>query len=283
MLTIVLATQLAALSPIVTPITLGDRIAIPSTTLHETRTVNVVLPLDYAKQPDRKWPIVYVIDGGVDQDLVHVAGTAWLGAVWGRNRDAIIVGIATKDRRAELVGPTRDKELLAKYPTAGGSAKFRAFIRDEVKPMVAARYRTNGTDVVIGESLAGLFIVETWLREPDLFGGYGAISPSLWWDKEALSLEAAKLVGTGQKGHPLYLTVEREGEDARSAVDRIVASLRRPGITACYAPRDDLTHATIYHTVSPTVMQYLLPPTEAPDPAFGFVVKCEPLPKPPAK
>lgn len=266
-----------------TPITLGDSIAIASPNLHDTRTVNVVLPLDYAKQPGRRWPVVYVIDGGVDQDLVHVAGTQWLGAMWGRNRDAIVVGIATKDRRAELVGPTRDKELTAKYPTAGGSAKFRAFIRDDVKPMVSARYRTNGEDVVIGESLAGLFILETWLREPSLFGGYGAVSPSLWWDKEALSQEAAKLVGASQKGHPLYLTVEREGEDAHLAIDRIVASLSRPGIQSCYAPRHDLTHATIYHTVSPTVLQYLLPPKEAPDPAFGFEVTCEPLSKSPAK
>ena len=69
-------------------------------------TVNVVVPLDYAKQPEKRWPVVYVIDGGVGQDLVHVAGTAWLGAMWGRNQDAIVVGIATKDRRAELVGPT---------------------------------------------------------------------------------------------------------------------------------------------------------------------------------
>lgn len=276
MIAFALAAALAATQPTTTPITFGDSIAIPSAALNDTRTVNVVMPLDYAKQPEKHWPVVYVIDGGVDQDLVHVAGTQWLGAMWGRNQDAIVVGIATKDRRAELVGPTRDKELLAKYPTAGGSAAFRAFIRDEVKPMVAARYRTNGQDVVIGESLAGLFILETWLREPTLFGGYGAISPSLWWDKEALSLEAAKLVAAGQKGHPLYLTVEREGQDAHSAVDRIVATLNRPGITACYAPRHDLTHATIYHTVSPTVLQYLLPPAEAPAPEFGFEVKCSP-------
>jgi predicted alpha/beta superfamily hydrolase len=150
---------------------------------------------------------------------------------------------------------------------------FRAFLRDELKPMIAARYRTNGHDGVIGESLAGLFIAETWLREPGLFESYAAVSPSLWWDKEALSREAASLIGPRQAGHRLLLETASEGADMQVPVDRLVAALG--GAKGwCYAPHADLTHATIYHAVSPTALQFLFPPATAPDPQTGFEIRC---------
>jgi predicted alpha/beta superfamily hydrolase len=257
-----------------TPIQIGVAHQIVSKPLGETRVVNIVLPASYAKGSSRRYPVIYLIDGGVDQDLIHVAGTVALGAMWGRSQEAIVVGVETKDRRRELVGPTGDPALLKKYPTAGKSAAFRAYLRDEVKPMVAANYRTSGRDVVVGESLAGLFIVETYLAEPGLFGGYAAISPSLWWDDEALSKAFVGKIGKGQSGHPLYLTIGDEGATMQAGVDRVVAGLPRLGTGWCYAPRPDLTHATIYHTVLPTALQFLLPPSEAPAPEFGFEVKC---------
>lgn len=266
---------LAAPQPVVTqPIVLGTSYRLHSAALGGMRVVNVVLPGGYAKAPTKRYPVLYVIDGGVEQDLVHVAGTAMLGAIWGRSQDAIVVGVETEDRRRELTGPTRDPKLLKQYPTAGKSAAFRAFLRNAVKPLISRRYRTNGKDVVIGESLAGLFIVETWLAEPTLFGGYGAISPSLWWDEEALSKSAAAHIGARQAGHSLYLTIADEGTTMQAGVDRLVAGLKTSAKGWCYAPRTDLTHATIYHSVSPSALAFLLPPAKPPSTAFGFDVTC---------
>ena len=256
------------------PIQIGVSHRVNSKPLGEMRVVNVALPASYAKAPTRRYPVIYLIDGGVGQDLLHVTGTVHLGALWGRSQEAIVVGVETKDRRRELVGPTRDPALLKKYPTAGKSAAFRAYLREEVKPLVAANYRTSGRDVVVGESLAGLFIVETYLAEPGLFGGYGAISPSLWWDEEALSKIAAGRIGKRQAGRPLYLTIADEGTTMQAGVDRVVTGLRGGAKGWCYAPRPDLTHATIYHTVLPSALGFLLPPAEAPAPEFGFEVKC---------
>ena len=126
----------------------------------------------------------------------------------------------------------------------------------------------------MGESLAGLFVLETYLDEPTLFSSYGAVRPSLWWDKEALSKRAAARLGKGQEGRRLYLTVANEGPEAEQANARVVAALSRRAKGWCYAPRTDLTHATIYHSVTPTLFQFLVMPKEAPDAAFGFVVRC---------
>jgi hypothetical protein len=255
------------------PIVLGRSYRLKSAAFGDERVINVALPAGYETEPSKTYPVLYLIDGGVDQDFVHIVGAEQLGAAWGRMRDVVVVGIASKDRRRELVGPTRDPALLAKYPTAGHSALFRKLLRDEVKPFVAARFRTNGKSGVIGESLAGLFIAETYLREPDLFDSYAAISPSLWWDDARLSREAAALIGARQSGRRLYLATANEGSDMQANVDRMLAALGKAR-DWCYAPREDLTHATIYHTIAPTALQFLFPSDTPPDPQSGFDVTC---------
>jgi predicted alpha/beta superfamily hydrolase len=258
------------------PIEVGASFRIPSRVLGEERIVNVSVPDSY-RQGDQRYPVLYLIDGGLDQDFLHILGTSQLGAIWGRSQEFILVGIATKDRRRELTGPTADPALLARYPTAGHSEEFRRYIREEVMPFVTARYRTSGRSAVIGESLAGLFIVETLLRSPDMFDGYAAVSPSLWWDKERLSLEAARLPGARRADRQVYLATAEEGPEMRPPVDRLRAALAGPpGL--CYVPRTDLTHATIYHSVSPQAIQYLFPPQTPPDPQMGFTIACSPRP-----
>jgi predicted alpha/beta superfamily hydrolase len=266
----------AAAQPV--PITVGETHTLASKPLAQARVVNVYLPAEYATSA-KTYAVLYLIDGGLDQDFLHIAGTSALGALWARSQDVIVVGIATMDRRRELTGPTQDAALIKEFPTAGGSAAFRAFIRDEVMPMVAKSYRTSGETGVIGESLAGLFIVETYLNEPDLFDHYAAISPSLWWDDERLAkASAALLAKPTAKPHRLYLTIADEGREMQTGVDRLTAALgasSRSGQSWCYAPRPDLTHATIYHTVSPEALQYLFPTAVEQDPKSGFDLSCQ--------
>lgn len=266
----------AAAQPV--PITIGETHTLASKPLAQERVVNVYLPAGYATS-GKTYPVLYLIDGGLDQDFLHITGTTALGALWARSQELIVVGVATKDRRRELTGPTQDAVLLKEFPTAGGSAAFRAFIRDEVMPMVSQTYRTSGETGVIGESLAGLFIVETFLTEPDLFDHYAAISPSLWWDDERLSKSAGTLLKTPMlKPHRLYLTIANEGREMQTGVDRLVSALtanQREGRAWCYAPHPDLTHATIYHGVSPEALQFLFPTAVEQDPKSGFDLSCQ--------
>ena len=266
----------AAAQPV--PITIGETHTLASQSLAQDRVVNVYLPAGYATS-GKTYPVLYLIDGGLDQDFLHITGTSALGALWARSQDVIVVGIATKDRRRELTGPTQDAALLKQYPTAGQSAKFRAFIRDEVMPLVAKSYRTSGQTGVIGESLAGLFIVETFLTEPDLFDHYAAISPSLWWDDQRLAKASAGLLNTpATNPHRLYLTIANEGAEMQEGVDRLVAALAsspKDKASWCYAPHHSQTHATIYHSVSPEALQYLFPTGVEQDPASGFDLSCQ--------
>jgi predicted alpha/beta superfamily hydrolase len=242
----------SAAAPTAAPITIGETRLVEFAP-GDSRQINVYLPEGYS-EGEKRYPVLYVIDGGLSQDFLHVAGTSALNALWGRSSPVIVVGIETKDRRAELIGSPGNAEQHKQYPTAGKSALFRAFLRERVKPLVEVSYRTSGEDGVIGESLAGLFIVETWLREPGLFDRYAAIDASLWWDDQALSKAASGLLTTKPLHGPLFLTYSNEGAETADAAQRVAST---GGALVCLAPREDLTHATAYHVLSPQALQFL--------------------------
>lgn len=248
-----------------TPIVIGQSFLIASRVMGEDREINVWLPPGY-HDTDRTYPVVYLLDDGVDQDFHHITGLAQLGTIVGTTQDFIVVGVATKDRRNELTfRAEHDPSLIADYPTHGQSDRFRRFIADEVMPFIDAAYRTDGDEAVMGESLAGLFVLETFLRQPMLFDRYIAVSPSLWWDKGALADAASGLLAAQPPtGRILWLTVADEGGEMQAAIDRLRASLDAvTGYTSIYSARPHETHATIYHPAALDAFRILYAPIEA--------------------
>ena len=98
----------------------------------------------------------------------------------------ILVGIENIQRRKDLTGPTTIEKDKENAPEIIGSEQFRAFINDELIPEINRRYRTTNKKGIIGESLAGLFVTETFLLKPELFDFYIAFDPSLWWSDKYL-------------------------------------------------------------------------------------------------
>jgi predicted alpha/beta superfamily hydrolase len=162
-------------------------------------------------------------------------------------RSVIVVGIENIERRKDLPGPTVVDEEKQKAPKAGGSDKFRAFLREELKPMIAARYRTTGTTAIIGESLAGLFVVETLVVEPALFDGYIAVDPSVWWNEQATARLASTRFAQWKAGDKrFYVANSSEGDE--SGIEMLTTALRiqAPPIMWKYEPMPDEQHLTIY-------------------------------------
>jgi len=233
-----------------TPIVIGRSFALPSTVMGATREINVWLPPGYADS-GKTYPVLFVLDGGQDQDFHHISGIAQLGTIVGTTRDVIVVGVASVDRRNELALPTTNPELIARYPTQGQSERFRRFLGEEVQPFIAAHFRTSGETALMGESLAGLFVVETFLKEPQMFGAYVAVSPSLWWDGGELARQSGtRLRDQSNDSHTLILTLGDEGEEMQAPMDLLIANLRDhalPGVSWSFTPRTTESHATIYH------------------------------------
>lgn len=233
-----------------TPIIIGQSYALPSSTMGQSRQINVWLPPGYERS-GQTYPVLYVLDGGQDQDFHHISSIAQLGTIVGTTRDVIVVGIASVDRRNELALPTDNPELIARYPTQGQSNRFRQFVSDEVLPFIEGRLRTSGETALMGESLAGLFVVETFLKEPQMFDAYVAVSPSLWWDGGKLAQQSgAHLRDHSNDPRTLILTLGDEGEEMQAPMDDLTAHLRdhaMPNTRWDFTPRPTESHATIYH------------------------------------
>lgn len=167
------------------PIPVHDTFTIDSNLLNEKRTINVWKPENYSKTND-SLPVMYMPDGGTAEDFPHIANTMSELIKTNKIPPFILVGIENTVRRRDLSGTTeveKDKEIA---PIIGGASKFRAFIKDELFTEINKRYRTKNTKGIIGESLAGLFIMETFLTQPEMFDYYIAMDPSLWWNNHYL-------------------------------------------------------------------------------------------------
>lgn len=239
------------------PVPAHDSLTIASRILGEDRLINIHTPAGYDSSTSTRYPVLYMPDGGIEEDFPHVVNSVDSLAARGKIRPVIIVGIPNTKRRRDLTGPTRiasDSEIA---PKVGGSAEFRRFIRDELMPVVRARYRTSGERGIVGESLAGLFIVETFLLEPSMFDHYIALDPSLWWNADALVDSAAsRLAGFDDKPRTLYLASSRVPE-ITAPTARLAALMKRhppKGLDWFYRPRPDLTHATIFRGVGPEAL-----------------------------
>lgn len=244
------------------PVVPHQTFTIDSKVLGEARRINVYTPPGYGRDGAR-YPVLYMPDGGVDEDFPHVTADVDTAIRAGEMRPVIVVGIVNTERRRDMTEPTRIESDRKIAPHVGGSASFRAFIRDELMPVIRKRFRGNGETGIVGESLAGLFVLETFFEEPRMFDTYIALSPSLWWNAQSLLHSAGErlrsrpaLTGT------LYLATAGDDDidDAGKALAAILRADAPKGLRWFYEPRPDLGHSTIYLGASPGVFRKLFPP-----------------------
>jgi len=247
----------------VAPLAIGDTFTTESKVLGERRRINVYLPPAYTQSTDVRLPVLYMPDGGIAEDFLHVAGLVQVLTGNGTMRPHILVGIENTQRRRDMTGPTEVPEDKKIAPQVGGSAAFRKFIGGELMPAINARYRTTRETAVMGESLAGLFVVETFFVEPELFDTYIAFDPSLWWNASALLKSAPdRLRDRGKTPKSLFLASSAEKELA-TLTGRLADVLRTSAPTTIswtYEPMTAETHATIYHPAALIALRRLFKP-----------------------
>jgi predicted alpha/beta superfamily hydrolase len=245
------------------PLVIGETFTIASAALHETRRINVYAPPEYAESPTLQLPVIYMPDGGLREDFLHVAGLLQISVANGTARPFLLVGIENTERRRDMTGPTASDEDKKVAPRVGGSAAFRTFIRTELIPQIEKRYRTTPERAIVGESLAGLFVVETLLLEPDLFDTYVAFDPSLWWNGAKLVADAPRILAGRRPGdRTLYLASSSEPELAR-LTKQLAEILRKgdyPGLRWYYEPMPGEQHSTIYHPAALRAFRLLFKP-----------------------
>lgn len=249
------------------PLVVGETFTLPSGVLGETRRINVFRPTMWGEEVEDPLPVLYMPDGGVGEDFLHIAGLMQVSVSNGTMRPFLLVGIENTQRRRDLTGPTRSASDREIAPVVGGAAAFRRFMREELMPEIRRRYRTTEEAALVGESLAGLFVVETFFLAPDLFDTYIAVDPSLWWDEGSLvSAAEARLAGDMRAPKRLVLVASNEPliTEPTARLAAILEAHAPPQLLWAFQSMPEESHGTVYHPAALWAFRQAFAPPEAP-------------------
>lgn len=188
-----------------------------SEVLNENRTITVQLPKSYEAKPDKRYPVIYRLDGKGEIPLI----TAVLEKLQNANAapEVIIVAIENIDRLRDFY-PTVNQEPQGPVGAGGGASKFLNFVEDELIPFVDKKYRTHDFKIIEGASAAGVFVLYALQTNPELFQAHLAYSAAVWWDFGA-SVKSTKafITKTKELNNYLYMGIGEESGFMRNRYD----------------------------------------------------------------
>ncbi|MET4577442.1 alpha/beta hydrolase [Ottowia thiooxydans] len=242
----------------------------------------VALPPSYAKQPQRRYPVLYVTDADYAFPIIRQLGRR-LNVEGPQIEEFILVGLSYGKGEDGSVSRQRDYTPTPNGPSTappnavhGQARAYQQYLRDQVKPFITARYRADPARAIfLGHSYGALLGTQILFTEPGLFSSYILGSPSLWYDKRhALKLEAGYAKQNQDLKANVYLYVGayealRKGDrrynqtvdmvaDSR-ALEAALISRKYPNLTLKSAVLNDEDHLTVAPRGFTQGIKYLLP------------------------
>ena len=130
------------------------------------------------------FPVLYVLDG--EYNFLNTVGISQTLDRAGLMPKVIVVGISGLNREYDY-SPT---DIKVDYMKTGGGPNFLKFLSTELIPYINENYPSSNHNTIVGHSIGAMFALYSFLEETEsVFNNYLVISPSLWWDKEALANE----------------------------------------------------------------------------------------------
>jgi predicted alpha/beta superfamily hydrolase len=244
--------------------------------------VFVSLPSSYAKDPQRVYPVLYVTDADYAFPVVRQIARR-LNVEGPKVQEFILVGLSYAKGDDPVQSRRRDYTPTAEGPSDapadavhGGGAAYQTYLRDQVLPFVARRYRTDPRQkLFLGHSYGALLGTQILFTEPEMFSGYILGSPSLWYGKRHMfALEKAYAAAHRDMPAKVYVYTG-EYEAARTAdlrfnkrvdmvgdSDALVKMLKRrayPGLQIRADVLNDEDHVSVAPRGFTKGMTYLLP------------------------
>ena len=177
--------------------------------------VFVALPPSYAKDPQRRYPVLYVTDADYAFPIVRQIARR-LNLDRPVIDEFILVGLSYAVGENGMVSRRRDYT-----PTAVGAHNapadaehgqgeaYSAYLRRQVFPFIAQRYRAEERErLLLGHSYGALLGAQILLTQPDMFSGYLLGSPSFWYDQHVIEkIERAYAASHQDLAASVYLYV----------------------------------------------------------------------------
>lgn len=166
--------------------------AVPDPVSGREYQVFVHLPPSYEREPQRRYPVLYVTDADYAFPIIRQIGRR-LNGEGPRVEEFILVGLSYAVGDDPVVSRTRDYTAARADRTArienggGGGPAYQAYLKAEVLPFIEERFRADPTRrILLGHSYGGLLGAQVLFSDPELFSGYVLGSPSLWHGRDAI-------------------------------------------------------------------------------------------------
>lgn len=187
------------------------------------------------KAPAGGYPLVLVLDGDI---MLPAAATAAQAMHMAADENGVgpmlVVGVGydkaelldEQARAEDYTPPAADLSQTGdtRATRQGGADRFLHFLRDELKPAIAAAYPVDASrTALLGHSYGGLFALYALLQQPALAQTYVASSPSVWWNKAHIT---QALEGTVERLPPARVRISI-GEYEQTPSPRIDAQSPR--------------------------------------------------------
>jgi uncharacterized protein len=193
-----------------TPVTIpGAHLrTITSNATQRTYDIYVRLPTANASSSERKYPVLYLLDGQWDFKLLD---SVYGGLLYDKYvPEMIIVGITYS-------GPSPNYDLLRGYdytpvadanrPGTGDGPKFLSFLKSELIPFIEKNYAADpNRRVLMGSSLGGLFALYAMFTDASMFSAYVAASPAVLYGSRNLFRQEIEFANK-QKPLPVKLFI----------------------------------------------------------------------------
>ena len=171
------------------------KIVFPSPDSPDKRRAYIYLPTSYKKNPDKRYPVLYMFDG----HNVFFDSDATYGKCWGMKKymdrtktEMIIAAIECNHSpdhgRLKEYSPFDFNDPHVGHIQGCGDATMQWFIQ-EFKKYIDLHYRTlsdRDNTFIAGSSMGGLMSLYAILAYNDYFSGAAVLSPSIWTNPERI-------------------------------------------------------------------------------------------------
>jgi predicted alpha/beta superfamily hydrolase len=233
-----------------------EQLIVHSASLDRDMIIEVTRP--FAPLPaGRKAAAVYLLDGGYD----FAGQEGWMLGGAGGMAGAYMVSVGSRPadyakREADFATQPIDH---GGHIETGRAIAYRAFLLEELRPFIEARYAADpGQAVLVGHSAGGSFAAALFADRPGAFSAYVIGSPALS-NEPGLMSRIATAKGGGER---IFIAAgTKEKAEIVSSTEQIAAALKaKPGLAVRSQVFAGATHLSYYPELIAEGLAYVLPP-----------------------
>ena len=147
---------------------------IESYQLGGSREITIGIPESYEKNPNKKYPLLVLLDGDYLFDPFY--GALSYGSYWEDMPETIIIGIS-QNKNQERIDDCNFDDLEA-IPSEKG-AQFFDFIGKELLPYIEKKYRVAPFRIIAGHGITAGYMNFFLYKDFSIFNAYISLSPEL--------------------------------------------------------------------------------------------------------